>query len=168
MFTSPNMGLLEAFSQCGSHEFFQILLHWEWEIEEKVTEEVGLFLSWKMPPVVLGGNFLAKQIQHIRLLHNLEMFLDFSFPYSHPLHFQASVDVTGLDNLLISLWDKSSKSYLKSKFVIKFCPLLIHSFITNFYCCFFPKKHFYINIMPSALTFSMVIKSEPRTSAFAC
>lgn len=42
--------------------FFQIVLHQEWEIEEKVTEEVGLFLSWKTLPVVLGGNFVAKQI----------------------------------------------------------------------------------------------------------
>lgn len=62
----------------GHMNFFQSLLHQEWEIEEKEPEEVVIFLSWKMSPVVLGDNFVAKQIRSISLLHNLEMFLDFT------------------------------------------------------------------------------------------
>ena len=88
----------------GHMNFFQILLHQEWEIEEKVTEEVVLFLSWKMSPVVLGDNFIAKQIRNISLLHNLEMFLGFSFFFSHPLYFRAPINMTGIDNPLISLY----------------------------------------------------------------
>lgn len=67
------------------------------------AEEVGLFLPWQMLPVVLGDNFIAKQIRNIRLLQNMEMFLGFSFLLSHPLHFQAPVHMTGLDDLLIVL-----------------------------------------------------------------
>lgn len=88
----------------GQVNFFQMLLLQEWEIEEKVTDEGVLFLFCKMSPVILGGNFFAKQIRNIRLLHNLEMLLDFSFLLYYPLHFQASVDMTGLDNQIISLY----------------------------------------------------------------
>lgn len=46
----------------GHMNFFPILLYQEREIEEKVTEEIVLFLSWKMSPVALESNFVAKQI----------------------------------------------------------------------------------------------------------